>query len=390
MLDYYNVLDMLGDDERQVQASARQFLEQEAAPNIAEYWERGEFPMQIVPKLGEMGYFGANLKTDYGTAGVNNLCYGLIMYELERIDSSLRSFAGVQSALVMYPIYSYGSEEQRREYLPKLATGEMVGCFGLTEHEGGSDPGAMRTSARKDGESYVLNGAKMWITNGSIADVALIWAADDDGAIRGFLVPTDAPGFTASRIKHKMSMRASVTSELVMEDCRVPVTAMLPGVKGLRGPLSCLTQARYGIIWGALGATEAVYQDALDFAMSRSTFGQPIASRQLVQDKLVDMVSVHTRGLMLAWRLGVLKGPGKDELRAGIAGQARERQERTERGPLREGDSGRVGHRPRTPLDQAHAQPGDGRYLRGNPRYPHSRRRTRPDRPQRPGVRMRQ
>ena len=311
MLDYYNVLDMLGDDERQVQASARQFLEREAAPDIAEHWEQGEFPMRIVPKLGEMGYFGANLKTDYGTAGVNNLCYGLIMYELERIDSSLRSFAGVQSALVMYPIYSYGSEEQRREYLPKLATGEAIGCFGLTEHEGGSDPGAMRTSARRDGKSYVLNGTKMWITNGSIADVALIWAADDDGVVRGFLMPTDTPGFTANRIKHKMSMRASVTSELVMEDCRIPATAMLPGVKGLRGPLSCLTQARYGIIWGVLGATEAVYQDALDFAMSRSTFGQPIASRQLVQDKLVDMVSDHTRGLMLAWRLGVLKDQGK-------------------------------------------------------------------------------
>ena len=311
MLDYYNVLDMLGDEERQVQAIARQFLEQEAAPDIAEHWEQGEFPMRLIPMLGEMGYYGANLKTDYGTAGVNNLCYGLIMYELERIDSSLRSFAGVQSALVMYPIYSYGSEEQRREYMPKLATGEMIGCFGLTEHEGGSDPGAMRTTARRDGESYTLNGTKMWITNGSIADVALIWAADDDGVVRGFLVPTDTPGFTASRIKHKMSMRASVTSELVMEDCRVPATAMLPGVKGLRGPLSCLTQARYGIIWGVLGATEAVYQDALDFAISRSTFGQPIASRQLVQDKLVDMVADHTHGLMLAWRLGVLKDEGK-------------------------------------------------------------------------------
>ncbi|MCE2456884.1 MAG: acyl-CoA dehydrogenase family protein [Dehalococcoidia bacterium] len=311
MLDYYNVMDMLGDEEKQVQSTARQFLDSEAAPDIADYWERGEFPKHLVPKIGEMGYFGANLPSEYGSAGVNNVSYGLIMYELERIDSGLRSFASVQGALVMYPIYSYGSDEQRREYLPKLASGEMIGCFGLTEHEGGSDPGAMRTTARKDGESYVLNGSKMWITNGNIADVALVWAADDDGVVRGFLVPTDTPGFVANKIEHKMSMRASVTSELVMDECRVPASAMLPEVKGLRGPLSCLTQARYGITWGVLGATEAVYQDALEFSQSRETFGHPIASRQLVQDKLVNMVSDHTRGLLLSWRLAVLKDQGK-------------------------------------------------------------------------------
>ncbi len=311
MLDYYKVLDTLGDEEKQVQASARVFLDAEAAPDIADYWERGEFPIHLIPMLGEMGYFGANLPQEYGTAGVNNISYGLIMYELERIDSGLRSFASVQGALVMYPIYSYGSEEQRREYLPKLASGKMIGCFGLTEHEGGSDPGSMRTTARMDGESYVLNGSKMWITNGSIADIALVWASDDDGIVRGFLVPTDTPGFTANKIERKMSMRASVTSELVMADCRVPATAMLPGVRGLRGPLSCLTQARYGITWGVLGAIESVYQDALDFAQSRQTFGQPIASRQLVQDKLVNMVADHTRGLLLCWRLGVLKDRGE-------------------------------------------------------------------------------
>ena len=311
MLDYYNVMDMVGDEERQVQATARQFLDSEAAQDIADYWERGEFPKHLVPKLGEMGYFGANLPVEYGAAGVNNVSYGLIMYELEHVDSGLRSFASVQGALVMYPIYSYGSEEQKREYLPKLASGEMIGCFGLTEHEGGSDPGAMRTRATKDGESYVLNGAKMWITNGSIADVALVWATDEDGVVRGFLVPTDTPGFIANAIKHKMSMRASVTSELVMEDCRVPASAMLPDVAGLRGPLSCLTQARYGITWGVLGAIEAVYQDALDFSQTRETFGKPIASRQLVQDKLVDMVSDHTRGLLLSWRLAALKDQGK-------------------------------------------------------------------------------
>ena len=311
MLDYYNVLDMLGDEEKQVQATAREFLDSEAAPDIADYWERGEFPRHMVPKLGEMGYFGANLPAEYGAAGINNISYGLIMYELEHVDSGLRSFASVQGALVMYPIYSYGSEEQKREYLPKLAAGEIIGCFGLTEHEGGSDPGAMRTRAMRDGESYILNGSKMWITNGNIADIALVWAADDEGVVRGFLVPTSTPGFTANTIKHKMSMRASVTSELVMEDCRVPASAVLPDVAGLRGPLSCLTQARYGITWGVLGATEAVYQDALDFSQTRETFGQPIASRQLVQDKLVDMVSDHTRGLLLSWRLAVLKDQGK-------------------------------------------------------------------------------
>ena len=311
MLDYYDVSDMLGDEEKQVQATARQFLDSEAATDIADYWERGEFPKHLVPKLGEMGYFGANLPAEYGAAGVNNVSYGLIMYELERVDSGLRSFASVQGALVMYPIYAYGSEEQKREYLPRMAKGEMVGCFGLTEHEGGSDPGAMRTRATKEGESYILNGSKMWITNGTIADVALVWASDDDGVVRGFLVPTDTPGFAANPIEHKMSMRASVTSELVMEDCRVPASAALPNVAGLRGPLSCLTQARYGIAWGVLGAIEAVYQDALDFSQTRKTFGQPIASRQLVQDKLVDMVSDHTRGLLLSWRLAVLKDAGR-------------------------------------------------------------------------------
>ncbi len=311
MLDYYDVLDTMGEEEKQTQAAARDFLDAEAAPDIADYWERGEFPAHLVPMLGEMGFLGANLPAKYGAAGVNSASYGLIMYELERIDSGLRSFASVQGALVMYPIHAYGSEEQRREYLPKLASGEIIGCFGLTEHEGGSDPGAMRTTAAKDGESYILNGAKMWITNGSVADVALVWAADDDGVVRGFLAPTDTPGFTANKIERKMSMRASVTSELVMSDCRLPASAMLPGVAGLRGPLSCLTQARYGITWGALGATEAVYQDALDFSQTRETFGQPIASRQLVQDKLVDMVAGHTRGLLMCRRLAALKDAGK-------------------------------------------------------------------------------
>ncbi len=311
MLDYFDVLGMLSTDERQVQSSARDFLEAEVRPGISEQWEKGEFPRELVSKLGEMGYLGANLPREYGASGVNSIAYGLIMYELERVDSGLRSFASVQGALVMYPIFRYGSREQKEAYLPGLAAGEMIGCFGLTEHEGGSDPGAMRTRARKDGETYLLSGTKMWITNGNIADIAVIWAKDDEDVVRGFVVPTDAEGFRANEIKHKMSMRASVTSELVLEDVRVPASQMLPEARGLSAPLACLTQARFGIAWGALGALEAVHSSALEFAQNRVTFGQPIASRQLVQGKLVDMLTDHTKGLLLAWRLAVLKDEGK-------------------------------------------------------------------------------
>ena len=311
MLDYYRVSDLFSDEDRQVQTVAREFLESEVAPDISDWWERGEFPQHLIPRLGEMGYLGANLPREYGASEVNNVSYGLIMYELERVDSGLRSFASVQGALVMYPIYAYGSEEQKREYLPRLAKGEMVGCFGLTEHEGGSDPGAMKTNARKDGETYVINGTKMWITNGNIADIAIVWAKDQEDVVRGFIVPTDTPGFQANEVEHKMSLRASVTSELVFDNVRVSASQMLPEANGLRAPLSCLTQARYGITWGSLGALEAVYTDALEFSQTRITFGKPIAARQLVQTKLVDMLADHTKGLMLCWRLGVLKDQGK-------------------------------------------------------------------------------
>ena len=310
MLDYYNLSTMLSTDELQIQSSARNYLESEISPHVSRWWEDGEFPEEKIPEFGEMGFFGANLPVEYGCAGVNNVAYGLIMYELERVDSGLRSFASVQGALVMYPIYRYGSDEQKKKYLPDMAAGKTVGCFGLTEHDGGSDPGAMKTNAVRDGESYILNGRKMWITNGNIADVALVWAKNEEGRIKGFLVPTDTTGFKANEVGHKMSMRASVTSELVLDDVRVPATALLPEADGLSAPLSCLTQARYGIAWGALGALESVYDDALRFSKSRSTFDKPIAGRQLVQDKLVDMVADHTRGLLLAWRLGVMKDDG--------------------------------------------------------------------------------
>ena len=310
MLDFYQVSHLFTPEERQVQATVREFLEAEALPNIRDWWEQGVFPLHLVPRLGELGLLGSNLPKTNGAAGVSSVAYGLLMYELERVDSGLRSFVSVQGALVMYPIFKYGSDHQQQGYLAKLAKGEMIGCFGLTELEGGSDPGAMQTRARRDGGDYVLSGTKMWISNGGIADIAVIWAKDDDGAVRGFIVPTGTAGFRANPIERKMSLRASVTSELVLEDVRIPASAMLPRARGLSAPLSCLTQGRYGIAWGALGALEAVYSEAVAFAQQRTTFGKPIASRQLVQAKLAQMLSDHTRGLLLAWRLGRLKDDG--------------------------------------------------------------------------------
>ncbi len=310
MLDLYQVAELFTSEERQIQAAARDFLEAEAQPHVAQWWEEGVFPIPLLRRFGDMGFLGANLPTEYGAAGVSNVAYGLIMYELERVDTGLRSAVSVQGALAVYPIYAYGSDEQKARYLPQLASGEIVGCFGLTEHEGGSDPGAMKTTARRDGDHFALNGSKMWISNGGIADIAIIWARDDAGDVRGFIVPTNAPGFSANDIKHKASLRTSVTSELVLEDVPVHESQMLPKAKGLSAPLSILTQARHGIVWGVLGALEAVYTEALAFAQTRTTFGKPIASRQLVQDKLVDMLTDHTRGLLTAWRLARLKDEG--------------------------------------------------------------------------------
>ncbi len=311
MLDYYQSLELFSPEERAIQAAARKFLEAEAMPHIRDWWEKGEFPTHLIKPFGEMGFLGSSLPEEYGAAGVSNNAYGLIMYELERVDSGLRSFASVQGALVMYPIFAYGSEEQKQEFLPKLASGEMVGSFGLTEPDGGSDPGGnMKTKAVKDGDYYILNGTKMWITNGTISDIAIVWAKDEEGKVLGFIVPTDTPGFSAPLVHHKYSLRASVTSELVMEDVRIHKDYLLPKSGSLKAPLSCLTQARYGIAWGALGSLEAVYAEALDFAQSRVTFGRPIAARQLVQDKLVYMLTEHTKGLLLVWKLGKMKDEG--------------------------------------------------------------------------------
>ncbi|GAA5535007.1 acyl-CoA dehydrogenase family protein [Deinococcus aluminii] len=312
MIDEFGVFDLLTPDERLIRESVRAFCDAELLPHIADWWDSGDFPVrEVMRQFGQMGLLGPTVPEEYGGAGTSYSAYGAMMYELERVDSGLRSAASVQGSLVMFPIFTYGSEEQKRRYLPGLASGELIGCFGLTEPDGGSDPGAMRTRARRDGNEYVLNGNKMWITNSPVADIAVVWAKDDEGVVRGFIVPTDTPGFQAPKIHRKMSLRASITGEIVLEDCRIPAENLLPGSGGLKSPLSCLTSARFGIAWGAMGALEAVLQTALDYTGSRTTFGKPIAARQLVQDKLVRMATDHSTGLLLAWRLGQLKDSGR-------------------------------------------------------------------------------
>ena len=310
-VDYYGIDALLSEDERMVRDAIRDWVEAEYLPIVTEHHRQGTFPVALLPKLGELGVFGATLK-GYGCAGLNNVAYGLIMQELERGDSGLRSAASVQSALVMYPIHAYGSDAQKERWLPALAAGTAVGCFGLTEPDHGSDPGGMKTRAARRGDSWILNGTKLWITNGSIADLALVWAKDaEDHEIYGYLVERGAPGFSTLDIHGKFSMRASITSELSLQDCRIPVVNRLPGVKGLKGPLSCLSQARYGIAWGAVGAAMACYDWALQYAQQRVQFGRPIASFQLVQQKLVWIVTEITKAQLLCLQLGRLKDEGK-------------------------------------------------------------------------------
>jgi glutaryl-CoA dehydrogenase len=310
-VDYYGVDALLGEDERMVRDAVRDWVEAEFLPIVIEHHRAGTFPVHLIPKLGELGVFGATLK-GYGCAGLSNVAYGLIMQELERGDSGLRSCASVQSSLVMHPIYTYGSDAQKDRWLPALATGEKIGCFGLTEPDHGSDPGGMKTRAVRQGDVWVLNGTKLWITNGSIADVAVVWAKDAaDGEIYGFLVERGTPGFSTLDIHGKFSMRASITSELSFQDCRIPLENRLPGVKGLKGPLGCLSQARYGIAWGAVGAAMACYDWALQYAQQRIQFGKPIAAFQLVQQKLVWMVTEITKAQLLCLQLGRLKDEGK-------------------------------------------------------------------------------
>jgi len=306
--DYFGVNDLLSPEEKLVQESVADFVDNEVLPIIEKHYQDGTFPMHLAHKMAELGVFGITLPQEYGCAGANNVCYGLAMQELERGDSAVRSFASVQSSLVMYPIYTYGSEEIRRKWLPKLASAEAIGCFGLTEPDFGSNPSGMITNAVKTDSGYLLNGAKMWITNGTLSDVAVVWAKFE-GKVRGFLVEKGMKGFTAPEMKGKHSLRASVTSELVFQDVEVPEENVL-NVEGLRGPLSCLTQARYGISWGAIGAAQACYESSLNYAKSRIQFDKPIASFQLVQEKLVFMLNEITKAQLMCYHLGRLKDAG--------------------------------------------------------------------------------
>jgi glutaryl-CoA dehydrogenase len=314
-VDFYDVDALLSGEERAVRDTVRAWVDEQVIPIIGPHYVDGRFPRQLVPAMAELGLFGANLPEQYGCAGLNNVAYGLIMQELERGDSGIRSFASVQGALVMYPIHEFGSEEQKRRWLPPMAGGTVIGCFGLTEPDYGSNPAGMLTTARETPDGWVLNGAKMWITNGSTADVAIVWAKtgrpDDADSIRGFLVPADAAGFSARDQAGKLSLRASDTSELVLQDVQLPKDAVLPGAAGLRAPLQCLTAARYGIAWGAVGAAMACYDEALRYGKTRIVFGRPVAGLQLQQARLVDMLSEITKAQLLCLQLGRLRDLGK-------------------------------------------------------------------------------
>jgi len=309
-VDFYLTDEMLSEEERRVRDTVRGWVSTRAEPVMAKHFEEGTFPSHLVGEMAELGVFGANLPEEYGCAGMNNVAYGLLMQELERGDSGLRSFASVQGALVMHPIFTFGSEEQKRYWLPRLARGEKIGCFGLTEPDHGSDPGSLSTRAVRQGDCYVLSGTKAWITNGTIADVAVVWARLD-GEVRGFLVEKGTRGFSALEIKQKMSLRGSVTSRLILDDCAVPAENLLAGTRGLPSPLMCLNQARYGIAWGVLGAAMACYDAALRYSQERVQFDRPIGGFQLVQEKLVYMLTEITKGQLLALRLGRLKDEGK-------------------------------------------------------------------------------
>ena len=312
-VDFYNIDELLTEEERLTRDSVREFVDEKIMPLISAHYREGTFPTELIKPLAELGLLGANLPKEYGCAGSSSTVYGLICLELERCDSGIRSFVSVQGSLVMWPIYTYGSEEQKQKWLPKMAKGEAIGCFGLTESDHGSDPAGMTTKAVLEGDEWVISGSKMWITNGTLADVALVWATTEDG-IRGFLVEKGTEGFSTNEIKGKLSLRASDTSELVFDKCRIPKENVLPGSNGLKSPLSCLKQARYSIAWGVVGAAMACYDEALRYAGERIQFNKPIASFQLVQRKLVNMLNEITKAQLLVFRLGKLKDEGKESV----------------------------------------------------------------------------
>ncbi|TRZ66511.1 acyl-CoA dehydrogenase [bacterium] len=309
-VDYYLIEDMLTEEEIAIRDTVREFVSKEVIPIIEKYNQEMKFPVQLIPKMAELGILGPTIPQEYGGMGINNIAYGLIMQELERGDSGVRSFASVQSGLVMYPIFTFGNEEQKKYWLPKLASGDAIGCFGLTEPDFGSNPGGMITKAEKVDGGYLLNGAKMWITNGTIADVAVVWAKFE-GKVKGFLVEKGTKGFTAPEMRGKLSLRASITSELVFEDCFIPDGNILPSSGGLKSPLMCLTQARYGIAWGVIGLAMECYHTVLNYSLSRIQFGKPIASYQITQEKLAYMLTEITKAQLLCYQLGKLKDTGK-------------------------------------------------------------------------------
>ena len=309
--DYYLTDELLTDEHKIIRSAVRDWVDRSVIPIIEEAAQNHRFPVHLLRELGEIGAFGPFIPEQYGGAGLDYISYGVIMTELERGDSGIRSAASVQTSLVMYPILRFGSEEQRRKYLPKLATGEMIGCFGLTEPNHGSDPGSMETKFTDEGDHYLLNGAKMWITNSPIADIAVVWAKDEEGKVRGLIVEKGMRGFTAPETKGKWSLRASITGELVFDNVKVPKENILPNVKGLKGPLSCLNSARYGIAWGAIGAAMDCYNTALNYTLERKQFHKPVASFQLQQKKLAEMLTEITKAQLLAWRLGILRNENK-------------------------------------------------------------------------------
>ena len=309
--DYYQLDELLTDEHKLIRATVRDWVKKELSPIIEDYAQRAEFPKQLIKGLGEIGAFGPTIPVEYGGAGLDYMSYGIIMQEIERGDSGIRSAASVQGSLVMYPIYAYGSEEQKKKYLPKLATGELMGCFGLTEPDHGSDPGGMTTNFKDAGDHYILNGAKMWISNSPFADIAIVWAKNESGKIHGLIVERGMKGFTTPETHNKWSLRASATGELVFDNVKVPKENLLPNVSGLKGPLGCLNQARYGIAWGALGAAMDCYDSALRYAKERKQFGKPIAAFQLQQKKLAEMITEITKGQLLVWRLGTLKNENR-------------------------------------------------------------------------------
>jgi glutaryl-CoA dehydrogenase len=309
--DYYQLDELLTDEHKLIRSTVRDWVKKELTPIIEEYAQKAEFPKQLIKGLAEIGAFGPTIPVEYGGAGLDYMSYGIIMQEIERGDSGIRSTSSVQGSLVMYPIYTYGSEEQRKKYLPKLASGEMIGCFGLTEPDHGSDPGGMTTNFKDMGDYYLLNGAKMWISNAPFADIAVVWAKDESGKIKGLIVERGMEGFTTPETHGKWSLRASATGELVFDNVKVPKENLLPNASGLKGPLGCLNQARYGIAWGALGAAMDCYDTALRYSKQRMQFGKPIAAFQLQQKKLAEMITEITKGQLLVWRLATLKNENR-------------------------------------------------------------------------------